>query len=194
MPDRKDIIEKVRLCLDEVSTLSEGTTIADPQIEGQLDDSAVSLLKLLPSILCPITTPSPLPEVDNDIITCPSDFIKLSEVKLDTWYNSVEIPLPIAHPRTRMESYQFLAAMPSNPLVAIKKKEDGFYLYVRPEGSIEVFNYVKRPEKAEDLTEEVWDMLAWHAAERIYAAHGEERGAALCKGRLEELIKTSLLM
>ena len=187
---REQIIEKVQLCLDEVNGLSEGRTILDPQIEGQLDSSAVSLLMLLPSFLAgPV---SDTPAVSGNTVTLPSDFLKLGKIKLDTWNNIINIPLPESHPRMNYENYLVLKAHANNPLAVIQKKDGVQYLYVSPKGELDEFSYIKRPEAAEDLDDTVIDMLAWHTAERIYRTHGEAEMAQVCRLHLDETIENAL--
>ena len=186
---REKIIEKVQLCLDEVNGLSEGRTMLDPQIEGQLDSSAVSLLMLLPSFLCgPV---SATPAVSNNILTLPSDFLKLGRVRLNTWDNYINIPLPESHPRMAYENYSVLKAHAGNPLAVIKTKDGGKSLYVAPTGELEEFTYVKRPSAAEVLPDDIIDMLSWHTAERIYRTHGEVQLAQVCRLHLDELVQNA---
>lgn len=193
---RNEIIQKVQLCLDEINGLSEGQTIMDVQIEGQLDDSAVSLLQLLPSFLGDPVAPTVVPTVTDHIIALPADFLKLGHVKLASWKRDIVTALPMGHPRVMYEDYDYLRANKNNPLVAIKNEAGTKKLYVAPveDGDTVTLFYVKRPTAAETLPDKLIDMLSWHTAERIFTSYGEQDKVTLAKTRLNELIQTATLI
>lgn len=193
---REQIIQKVQICLDEINGLSEGQTIMDVQIEGQLNDSAVGLLQLLPSFLGNPAAASPAPAVTQHIVSMPADFLKLGHIRLTSWKRDIQTPLPMGHPRVMYEDYQYLRATPNNPLVAIKDEAGVKKLYVAPvaTGDTVTLFYVKRPAAAEALADNLLDMLAWHTAERIFTAYGEQDKVTLAKTRLNELIQTATLV
>ncbi len=193
---RAEITAKVQLCLDEINGLSEGQTIMDAQIEGQLDDSAVSLLLLLPSFLSDPVAPEAALPITGGVITMPDDFLKVGTLKLTSWGVHIEKPLPISHPRVSYESYGYLKATPNNPLAAIKNEAGSIKILLAPvaeSDSVELF-YVARPEAAEDLADKLIDMLAWHTSERIFTAYGETEKSMAAKARLEEIVKNSILV
>lgn len=189
--DRTSIIGKVQVALDEINGLSEGQTIMDAQIEGQLNDSAVSLLMLLPSFLC--VTEHIEPTVTTGKFEAPTDYLKISHVESTGWDIPVTVPVPNSHKRVAMETIPYFKATPNNPLLIMEEKDGKKIFTPKPYADADVISlyYVERPAAAEDVDDRYIDMLAWHTAERILSAYSETQKVQVCRARLEELIQTA---
>jgi hypothetical protein len=198
---REAIISAVKAKIDEVHPLQAGATIADPQIDLQLDNAAVTLVEMLPSVLAYPATATP--SVDNFIqgqsidVVCPADFVRLHRIKLDYWNAPVTELIPDTGRLAEVQMYKYLASTVNRPAAGLYSKgvQTVIRCYPPPdEGGecVEEFIYVQRPSVAEDLNDGLIDLLAWQAAAIIYAIHGQGDSSALCETRLKALIDAKL--
>jgi hypothetical protein len=202
--NRQQIINLVRAKMDEINPLDNGQTVVDPQIDAQLDNSAVSLLELLPSVLAHPVSDTTAPEVQNLIpnksvdVVCPADFLRLHRLRLNFWDRALTTLLPAGHPVEYRQDYYFIRANPRRPVGILYNIEgrDTIVCYPAPTGltlpDIHEFVYVKRPAYAQDLPDALIDMLGWHAAALIYSIHGQGEFASLANSKLTEMIQTKL--
>ena len=199
--NREAIIEIVRAKMDEINPLDQGTTILDPQIDAQLDAAAVDLIETLPAVLAypveagPVDPENLVDDMSIDI-PCPDDFIHLHKLKLSHW----TIPIyHVTHPddqKVLLQNYKHLKATIRKPFGVLTSKGDNYVItcYPPPESNItyaqvEEFMYVASPLAAEELNDNLIDMLAYNAAGIIYTVHGQPQLAELCRAKLAEMIQ-----
>ena len=198
---RDQIIAIVRAKMDEINPLDQGNTIKDPQIDAQLDFATINLMETLPSILAyPVEETVDAENLIEDLsidVVCPSDFLRLHKLKLFSWNRSIYSLLPADHPRIDLQIYKHLKATVNRPVGVISRSADGDIItcYPPPDDTlyvVEEFLYVRRPENAQSLNEQLIDLLAWNAACIVYSIHGEGNFSKLCLDRLAQMIEAKL--
>ncbi len=212
---RADIIELVQAKLDEVHPLQAGATIADPQIDKQIDGAAVSLVEMLPSVLAYPVSASEMPALVNFIpdmsvdIVCPADFIRLHRLRFMHWLRPLMSLTPDGTKLLYQQDYEYLKSTTRRPSAALYNKDGVDYItcypapapaddqgclteYPDPAEGLAEFVYVQRPAAAEDLADALMEMLAWKAAEVIYQIHGQQDASTLCRERLMAMIEAKL--
>ncbi len=191
---RNEIIAAVRARMDEINPLQEGTTIADPQIEAQLDYAAVNLMEMLPSVLAyPVDAGATdhenyIEDYSIDII-CPADFLRLHKLKLTDWNRSISDLLPANHPKIDLQIYKHVKATVNKPIGVLSRNatRDIITCFPAPDDElyvVEQFLYVKKPDNAESLQDDLIDLLTWVCASMIYSIHGQPSFANLAKEKL----------
>ncbi len=198
---RQEIISAVKAKIDEIHPLQAGATIADPQIEMQLDNAAVALIEALPSVMAyPVQA---TPSVENYIegqsidVICPADFVRLHRIKLDHWAVPVTELVPDTGRLAQVQMYEYLASTVTRPAAGLYSKglQTIIRCYPAPDTDgecVQEFIYVQRPAVAQDLNDSLIDMLSWQAAAIIYAIHGQGDSAELCQARLNAQIDAKL--
>jgi hypothetical protein len=196
---RNQLIEKVLARMDEMNTMSEGATIVDYQVEAELDNSAVELMTILPPYLCAPSTATPA--VTAGEIACPTDFLRIAELKMSGWDRPVSSLIPINHQRVTYSLYDYYKPSAKYPSGVLKNTGSSsgamFKIKVEPwktGDTVATFIYVKRPANAEAIPDELADIFAWLCASRVYRVHGEHDMAKNCEEKLVSLVQTSVNM
>ena len=198
---RSELIEKVATVLDEINPLEQGETIANQQIDKQLDGAADSLVRMLPSSIAFPETGTPT--VRNFIadfsveLECPADFVRLHRLKLKDWIRSISSLSPDGDQLLLKQDYKYVKSTFRRPMASIHNEDgtDIITCYPPPEESgdeVVEFLYVKKPSNAQSINTELMDMLAWHCAGIVYSVSGQSEHAELCRNRLAAMIETRI--
>lgn len=208
---RTQIIDLVIAKMDEVHPFAQGETIHDVQIGKQLDNAAVSLIEMLPSVLAhPVSAEGPFTISNHKSgarldIECPGDFVRLHRVTLSDWERPVIELMPDGIKLLYEQDYEMIRATIRRPKAALYTKDSTDYITCYPAPVIEPpeeppavpeyvteFVYVQRPTAAESLDDSLIDMLAWKAAGLIYTISRQSELANTCYTMLNQMIETKL--
>ena len=194
---RDEITQTVKARMDEISP-TEGVTILDPQIEAELDNCANQLVEMLPSWLCNPETGVPTITThtadESVVIQCPLDFVKIHRMTLSNWTRPIFSARRYAETERRLENYEHIRATERTPwAMYISDTMLECYPGGRSQPTVTEFSYVVRPDNAEDLADNMIDMLAWLVAAKVYAVHGEGQLSELASAKLKELIESKNL-
>ena len=212
---RNEIIELVKAKLDEVHPLQAGQTIVNPQIEQQIDGVAVSLVEFLPSVLAFPVSASDTPALLNYVpgmsidVQCPADFVRLHRLRFAHWMRPVVGLSPDGTKLLYQQDYDYLKSTVRRPSAALYTKDNTDFItcypgprpaddpdcltdYPNPGDALVEFVYVQRPAAAEDLHDDLIEMLAWKVAADIYLIHGQADASTMCSQRLSSLVDAKL--
>lgn len=195
------IIALVRSFMDDLTPLSDQDNMVNtinPLIPSHLDMAAVRLLELLPVNQQMVFSPSETLRTDRPTtflkVTCPSDFIKLSSVKIRGWDRSVTSIMMDGETPAQTQVYRYMSGTKLRPTAILGKSPTGWYLELRPATSDQVtsFYYVKK-RQAIDLEDALIDPLVYLTAARVYESIREFSSAKVCYEQLDRYIKSNAI-
>ena len=199
--ERAAIISLVSAYMDEINPEESSAniiSIPDPLIDQHLNYAAERLLELLPVNQQMVFSPSGTLRTDRPTtflkVTCPSDFIKLSSVKISGWDRSVTSVMMDGETPAQTQVYRYMSGTKLRPTAILGKSPTGWYLELRPATSDQVtsFYYVKK-RQAIELEDALIDPLVYLTAARVYESIREFSSSKVCYEQLDRYIKSNAI-
>ena len=190
---RADIINKVRVKLDEITTSDQDVIVAfeehvkpiDKLIDELLDIALTDVMMECPLSLVPMaTTIGTLvrnPDLDEGIFQVPPDFLRLVDFKLTSWKYPIYDFLPTTDPSFLLQNNDFTRGGVSKP--------KAFWIYdsvvrvipVLALDEVDTWEYVARLSSVEDASEKLVEALTWYVAAQVYQIMGLTDSMTLAK-------------
>ena len=202
--DIKKIIDDVRIKLDEIG-MNESEMIDSLEDNINLDMVIKSCIPSAYLFICENADASMLEGKSGNVtlsvkedmvgeIDLPSDFIRLLNVRLSSWYSSFSKIITEDSPEYRMQSNKWLCGSPECPVVAIVhkagKRKLELYKAASKEDSLDAFVYIPMADisnESIEISEQVYEAFVYYIAGLTLITFREESASnmfTIAKGLL----------
>ncbi len=204
--NRKALINRVKVRLDELTPFDEGLLVALPAadikpveayIDDKLDESAKEVLLRVPlHKLSPERVVSPTAITVGDgvgYVDCPADFLRLYSFKMEGWQREVEFPISEGNPNYKLQRNKHTRGGIAKPVVVIshrKTEAKQLEYYSLPDGvehRVEKFLYVPVT-VAENLADNLIDLLVSVCARKVFEIF-EMKSAEVAELEVQRLLQ-----
>jgi len=191
--DRQEIIDKVKLRIDEFGPFEEGEVFGSAQVESLLDDAVNQFLLFIPPYL-----PTPTSFADESSSTggavaiddyvgyvpLPTDYLRLVTFQMDCWKRAVTEAISENDPRYAIQMNTHVRGGVARPAV-VYRYESGIGKILEYYSVSDNNHDVKKALclvtiVAEDLDEFLVDPFTWFAAYLLLDSRGESASAQAC--------------
>ena len=191
--DRQEIIDKVKLRIDEFGPFEEGEVFGSAQVESLLDDAVNQFLLIIPAFL---PTPTSFADessstggavpIDDYIgyVPLPTGYLRLVSFQMDCWKRAVTEAISENDPKYAIQQSTHVRGGVSRPAV-VYRYESGIGKILEYYSVSDNNHDVKKALclvtiVAEDLDEFLVDPFTWFAAYLLLDSRGETTGAQAC--------------
>jgi hypothetical protein len=185
MMDRRKIISKIRIKLDEILTDSSSQIIQDPTIDIVLDETVTELLLMVPRYLIkakPLATPGPgsgIAKTDTTVgyVVLPDDYLRLYSFKMTEWLRPVTQAISEDHPDFIHQQNTATRGKKAKPVCVLRydQDEEAFvldYYSVDTAHTIEYGLYIPVT-IAEELQDNLIDPLTWLVVAKVLQIYSD---------------------
>lgn len=191
--NRDEIINIVKVKMDEVSPFEEEELVSSSLIEQLLDFAAGSVVRLFPDHQLPTITDNSISLTKNPdgsgYFTLPDSFQRLVSLRLESWERPVTKAITDKDPSYSIQFNKYIRGGVTFP-VAVQKSRTMEYFSVPKEMSHELkeFTYIKEM-KAEEIPDVLIDALTWECARLAFDSMQDTQSAAACTNNFVTLLK-----
>lgn len=130
------------------------------------------------------------------VITLPSDFLRLTMVKLAEWSNPVSVPIAVDHPLYKQQYNKYTRGHQDKPVVAyVDKAGDKIlecYSYNK-NTEVEVLSYIKKFNDKEEYHDTISELIALTCARKVFEVFGNAEQVTMMTSEIDNVLKTMLL-
>jgi len=191
--DRAQIIDKIKLRIDEFGPFEEGEVFGSEQVEVLLDDAVNQFLLLIPSHLqtpesfvdASSSTGGAVPlDTATGYVPLPAGYLKLVSFKMDCWQRAVTVSITEDSPEYALQKNEYVRGGPSRPVV-VERYEPGIgkilEYYSVTDNNHDVEKALCLIELvAEELDDDLVDPFTWFAAYLLLDSKRETAPADAC--------------
>jgi len=190
-----DIITKVKLKLDEVSTLDTNDVIADTQISGLLDEGVKEILMKVPlHLIVPTAITASATAGTPNTLVLDKDYLRLHSFKGSAWNRTLTEVIPDESPKSVYKEFVSTRGSDTKPKLFLSRSGSNYVLQWFGTATVTTKNYVKAITASllQDGTTgiDLTDVLAWQVAGNVLLIAGDEQAKA-CYAKVEEFIKAN---
>lgn len=192
--NRDELINIVKVKMDEISPFDEEEMVSSTLVETLIDFAANNVVRLFPERYLPSTSNNTIPAHKNSdgsgYIDLPDDFQRFLRLKMDKWERPVSEVITEADPKYAQQFNKWIRGGVAFPVVALKADRIEYFSVPSGEHKVESFAYVKRL-KAEQIPDTLVDAMTWEAARLAFDSLQDAQSSAVCTNNFGNLLKVS---
>ena len=202
---RNEIINKVRVCMDEISPFENIEVINNPMIDSLLEDTANDLLLIVPEpevagLLKSMLglTLSTNTSKGYGHIELPSNFLRAFNLKFSQWERPVTTFMNTTDPSYKLQWNKFTMSRGVKPIAYITTLDyEGVYFnrieyFGMPEASSQTLDYgsyVNRVTDVGDISDNLIDPLCWLVASKAFSIIENQQASQAAAAKVMDWIK-----
>lgn len=202
---RNEIINKVRVYMDEISPFENIEVINNPMIDSLLEDTANDLLLITPEkelsgLLQSMSGLTINPNISKGYgyIELPSTFLRALNLKFSEWERPVTNFLTSADPSYKLQWNKFTMSRGVKPMAYVTTLDyEGVYFkrieyFGMPEASSQTLDYgsyVNRVTDVSDISDNLIDPLCWLVAAKAFQIIGSQNESQAATAKVMDWIK-----
>ena len=201
---RSEIINKVKVRMDELTPFDEGLLVTDPKstlvkpieayIDALLDECVVDVFKAFPLYMLDVFSIEGVRENKDGVvhIELPEDFCRLAMIQFDSWKRPVQNAITSEHPNYTNQFNPYTRGGVVKPIVLIQVDETGvphLECYTVPSGILGAFSYVPKLAAHSLERDDLIDPMTWLCASKVLAIMGAKESEIAMAHYLEILKK-----